>query len=173
MMRLPVRVRAATRRDLLTLERAFPYGPPERHAECLRWQRQGYHVYLIAWSEDQPVGHVVLKWSGGDGGELSMGFLGAWPEVEDLFVLEPYRSRGVGTQLLEASESLAREKGHDGILLAVSRQNHRARRLYERLGFKDIGLVPHVARGTYRDENGRTLSWREMRIYLIKRFDDV
>jgi len=35
MATLPVVVRAATRRDLLQLEAAFPFGPPEKHAERL------------------------------------------------------------------------------------------------------------------------------------------
>ncbi|APX32974.1 hypothetical protein BH708_09905 [Brachybacterium sp. P6-10-X1] len=49
------------------------------------------------------------------------------------------RGRGVGRALMEALLHRAREYGVDRVSLHVSRENDRARRLYEALGFSDSG----------------------------------
>jgi GNAT superfamily N-acetyltransferase len=49
------------------------------------------------------------------------------------------RGRGVGSALLDALLTLAREQGHRAVSLSVDRQNP-ARRLYERMGFRDAGI---------------------------------
>lgn len=57
--------------------------------------------------------------------------------VSDLVVDVANRNRGVGGALLQRSEEWAREQGADGLVLAVFQDNVGARRLYERLGFRD------------------------------------
>ena len=49
------------------------------------------------------------------------------------------RSRGVGSALLDTLLTLAREQGHRAVSLSVDRRNP-ARRLYERMGFRDAGI---------------------------------
>ena len=49
------------------------------------------------------------------------------------------RGMGVGRALLAALLELAREQGHRTLSLSVDRQNP-ARRLYERVGFRDAGI---------------------------------
>ena len=169
---LPVKVKPVTRDSLLLLERYLPYGPPEKHAERLKRQEKGEVVYLVAWHNGTPVGHALLKWRGATEEHLAARFQGTCPDIEDLLVADPYRSQGVGTQLLLAAEQLVADRGFSQIGLSVDTRNERARRLYERLGFRSTGLPPHHERGETIDTGGRVISWEEVCIYLIKTVND-
>jgi GNAT superfamily N-acetyltransferase len=57
--------------------------------------------------------------------------------LSDLVVDAAHRNRGVGGALLQRCEEWARERGADGLVLAVFQDNVGARRLYERYGFRD------------------------------------
>jgi GNAT superfamily N-acetyltransferase len=63
------------------------------------------------------------------------------PDVPELSigVVAEARGSGVGSALLDALVSLAREQGYRAVSLSVNRQNP-ARRLYERKGFRDAGI---------------------------------
>lgn len=51
------------------------------------------------------------------------------------------RSQGFGTALIAALEEQARARGHRQVRLDVETDNVRARRLYERLGYRATGAV--------------------------------
>lgn len=60
------------------------------------------------------------------------------PEVA-VAVREGRRGEGIGARLLHALEGLARERGFERLSLSVDTENP-ARRLYERLGYRQISL---------------------------------
>ena len=64
-------------------------------------------------------------------------------EVDELFVQNAFRSRGVGAALFEAitSRKLFAEEKVVALALGVTSGNHRARALYERLGFRTVGTT--------------------------------
>jgi ribosomal protein S18 acetylase RimI-like enzyme len=82
---------------------------------CVREKVQGYALLIPYWSNEYG-GYLVY--------------------VDELYVMAEARRQGVGRGLFRwlASE---RPFGSVGIFLEVSPQNHRARRLYEQLGFTD------------------------------------
>jgi ribosomal protein S18 acetylase RimI-like enzyme len=95
-------------------------------------QAEEESTYLIAWEDDQPVGHAHLAWE-----KTRLGV----PEVQDVYVLPERRSRGIATLLNEAAEQEVRARGRDSISLSVSKNgNPAARKLYERLEYVDAGL---------------------------------
>lgn len=102
---------------------------------------QGDGRYLVAWLDGEPVGHLHLA-------------DGAPPEVQDLFVVEAWRGRGIATALLDAAESAALAAGHAELRMEVSLDNAAARALYERLGYLDAGLAPRRVRGTVQLRTG-------------------
>lgn len=61
--------------------------------------------------------------------------------IDTLAVLPEYRKQGVATALLKASIGKAKKIGKPAGLL-VEKENHRARRLYESLGFRKVGDRP-------------------------------
>jgi ribosomal protein S18 acetylase RimI-like enzyme len=58
------------------------------------------------------------------------------PQIVAASVVPQLQSRGIGTALMEAAESLACAAGHRIVELGVEDSNPRARRLYERLGYE-------------------------------------
>ena len=62
---------------------------------------------------------------------------------------------GLGRLLLERLLSLVRELGYEQAELTVNSENTRALRLYESLGFRICGRIPHASKyadGTYADD---------------------
>jgi GNAT superfamily N-acetyltransferase len=55
--------------------------------------------------------------------------------VSDLVVAGGAEGRGVGSALMEAAADWSRTRGHRLLTLNVFDENHRARRLYDRLGY--------------------------------------
>lgn len=58
--------------------------------------------------------------------------------LEELYILDEYRSRGLGREFFAFAESLARREGYARIRLEVEEANVRARSLYERLGYAPL-----------------------------------
>jgi ribosomal protein S18 acetylase RimI-like enzyme len=56
--------------------------------------------------------------------------------LNDLFVAPDTRSRGIGRALIERCFELARATGAKGVALETMKDNHRAKALYESLGFQ-------------------------------------
>jgi ribosomal protein S18 acetylase RimI-like enzyme len=56
--------------------------------------------------------------------------------VSDIIVTEAGEGRGVGRALLEFADRWAKERGYPWLSLHVFEGNDRARRLYERMGYK-------------------------------------
>lgn len=64
-------------------------------------------------------------------------------EVEQLFVGPAGRGSGVAAQLLAEAERQVAAAGHPEALLAVVEGNTRARRFYEKCGWRDTGELPY------------------------------
>jgi GNAT superfamily N-acetyltransferase len=67
------------------------------------------------------------------------------------------RGVGIGTALVEASFQVARELGFDAMQFNFVFASNPARRLYERLGFRQVGEVPDVI-----DGEAVCIYWREL-----------
>ena len=72
------------------------------------------------------------------------GFLLAWEivdelEILDVFVLPSARRHGLGSALMTQALAHAREAGKQRALLEVRTSNQPARRLYQKLGFAEVG----------------------------------
>ena len=115
-------------------------------------------TYLVAWDGDEPVGHAHVAWAGGEVGA---------PEVQDVFVLESRRRIGVAAALMAEAERLAAAEGHDRIGVGYSVDNEAARRLYDRLGYRDAGLPSQRVQGTIVIR-GRPVEVDDTIVYLVK-----
>jgi GNAT superfamily N-acetyltransferase len=88
--------------------------------------------YLVAWDGGEPVGHAHVDWTHRP------------PELQDVFVAEAHRRRGVATALTIAAEQAARERGHAQLALEVGLESPGPRALYERLGYRPTGSTRRV-----------------------------
>ena len=78
---------------------------------------------------------------------VDCGFFSSWPgengvgKVEDLFVPEEFRRRGIATALIARAVSDARERGAGPVVIGA-RVDDWPKSLYQRLGFRPI-LLQH------------------------------
>jgi GNAT superfamily N-acetyltransferase len=85
------------------------------------------HVSVVAVHDGMVVGHAALVPD--DGGDYELG----------VFVDDDYQNAGIGSALLEAAFEYARTLGITDVWLCVARSNHRARHVYDSLGFTEAG----------------------------------
>ena len=122
-------------------------------------QRVDGSTYLVAWDDDQPVGHAHVAWAGTH--------LGV-PEIQDVFVVPALRRRGIAAQLTEAAELEARLRGWDTISLSVSEHgNVAAQKLYAKLEYVDARVDPVHVSGTIM-LRGRPFDMDDTLVYLVK-----
>jgi GNAT superfamily N-acetyltransferase len=118
----------------------------------------GAQTYLVAWDGDEPIGHAHIAWA-----KTEVGV----PEVQDVFVLEERRGGGVASALMEHAERVAAGRGHRRLSIGYGVGNDAARRLYERLGYRDAGLEPRRVQGTITIR-GRPVAVDDTLVYLVK-----
>ncbi len=63
-----------------------------------------------------------------------------------------YRSFGLGTRMLSVAEADLHRRGYQTVVLNVTRENGRAQKLYQHLGYRIV--APDNGHWSYPDENG-------------------
>lgn len=145
-------VRPLEQGDLDAIEAREPAGQGFVRA-MWRLQDAGACTLLVAWVVEEPVGSGQLDW-------------GAHPlELKNLNVRGEYQGRGVGTAIIAAAEALASKHRH--LAVGVGVDNHRARALYERLGYGSTGETS-TTRYDYVDDHGVVRSATETDVLMIK-----
>ena len=144
-------IRVANKGDLDALVSAM--GQREFFIDRIGRTRQRAGVLLVAWLDGAVVGDVYLYCEVQEEPELRRVYPGV-PVLNHLEVTPWLRRRGIGTALIRAGETAARERGHDVLTLGVGLDNPDARRLYERLGYRDWGQGSIVTRWTEPDPSG-------------------
>ncbi len=79
---------------------------------------------LVALDQDRIVGYATPVF------DVREGWIGG------IGILPVYRGKGIGTRLMVEAEKFLRGKGVSWVYLEVIEGNHRAQRLYERLGYR-------------------------------------
>jgi len=135
-----VRLRGMSKRDMpgvMALERElFPddaWTPEMFAAELV--QSASRRLYLVAEEEDALIGYAGMMFTGGP-----------QADVVTLAVDPAHWGRGAGTALLTALLDEAGNRGCAEVLLEVREDNPRARQLYSRHGFTEVG----IRRGYYQ-----------------------
>ena len=107
----------------------------DRHLPLSRLDQPGGE-YLVAWEGGVPVGHAHLDWRHDP------------PELQDVFVAESHRRRGIAVRLSREAEQRVRRRGFDRIALDVDVDAPGPRALYEKLGYREKGTPPRHVKGT-------------------------
>jgi ribosomal protein S18 acetylase RimI-like enzyme len=90
------------------------------------------HIWLVC-LDNLTIGYIVLTFG------YSLEFGGRDAFIDELYVQEAYRGRGIGTKTLDLVESAARSIGIRALHLEVDRGNEGALRFYRTNGFQDRG----------------------------------
>jgi len=108
-------------------------------------KRDFVNIYLLL-CEETPLGYAVV-WRSGDEAELHY-----------LEVFEDFRQRGIGKELLKQLLGELKKRGVKKLLLEVSEKNIPARGLYEKFGFRQVG----IRKNYYPDGSDAILMEREL-----------
>ena len=146
-----VSIRTAARSDLSALEWEGELKHFRRlFADAYERVEQGQAAILIAEiPETGLIGQLFLSLRSGRP-ELSDGTTRGY--IYGVRVRLEHRNCGIGTQLMFAAETELIERGFYYATLNVGRDNPKAQRLYERLGYRVV--APENGRWSYEDENG-------------------
>ena len=169
-------VRSPRREDLGKLTRHMPEVEGLSHADYLDLQRRDEGRYLVAWDGPTPVGRLFLRWRNIEVPRIvnerphAAPFANC-PEICDADVVPERRSEGIGTQLILQALACAREAAAAQVTICVDTDNPRARALYERLGFSELGIGEFTTSGTFVDDDGKDQPWQNgPQVLLVLRF---
>lgn len=115
-----------------------------------RDQQLGRRYLLLADCGGFPIGQIFIQFISGNP-HIADGDQRAY--LYSLRVMEMFQRHGIGTRLIQEAEALLLERGFRYATIAVSLDNPRARRLYERLGYRvlwqdsgDWSYIDHLGR---------------------------
>jgi ribosomal protein S18 acetylase RimI-like enzyme len=74
---------------------------------------------------------------------ISQGAFHSFPYLHIIAVKEEYRGRGLGKEILQYIEAQVFAE-HSKLFLVVADFNPRAKKLYEKLGYKEAGVIPDL-----------------------------
>ena len=87
-------------------------------------------IFLIT-SDGRFVGYSVVTFG------FSLEFFGRDAIIDEIYVRENFRGKGIGSRLLKFIENLCQEEKIYALHLEVNRINTKAQDLYRRMGYKD------------------------------------
>ncbi len=163
-----VEIRPAVHADIPLLE-ALPYsaGLPSKHRNRVERQDRDEVRYLLAWIDDQVIGHLLLKWDGPHSAEIRLR-APSCAEIEDFVVAPEWRGQGVGGALLKAADDRCRERGVSRVGLGVGLENPSARAIYEHRSYAFVPDSEHRVTWLQPDGTGREVEAHEDCVFLVK-----
>ncbi|HEV2762795.1 MAG TPA: GNAT family N-acetyltransferase [Pyrinomonadaceae bacterium] len=102
-----------------------------RRALAMLLGSRAYGVVYVIRAGEETAGYLVLTFG------FSLEFHGRDALVDELYVREAFRGRGLGRAALRAAEALCRDEGVKAIHLEIDRTNVRAQGLYRGEGYVD------------------------------------
>ena len=152
----PLSIRRATLDDAKPLTHlsyttfwdAFAHHPKNGPDDLAHYMRQAFNleqitqelsdpkaIFLIAEIENEFAGYAKLVLD-----NIEPGITAEKPiELNRLYSQQKFLGRGVGQTLMDACFELAQKEGFDTIWLGVWEYNPRAKRFYEKNGFRQVG----------------------------------
>jgi len=149
---IPVQIRLAEIDDLPKLEWYGQYSHYRNiFRKAYREQLLGKRLMLLADSNNFPIGHVFIQFIDPDLDD-PQDYKRAY--LYSFRVMEMFRGYGIGTQLLREAENMMLDRDFHIALIAVSKDNRHACRLYEHLGYRIFS--DDDGSWSYIDHEGRT-----------------
>lgn len=115
--------------------------PKSIYETYFKEQSDNIRSVIVAKENEKFCGYVTIKWKSDYASFAQQNI----PEISDLNILPIYRKHGIGTALINACETMAKERGYTSIGLGVgmTADYGDAQRLYVRLGYIPDGQGLH------------------------------
>jgi GNAT superfamily N-acetyltransferase len=131
-------IRLAHNSDLEQLKLIKPSITTETVQERLALQIKQKAEFFVVDTEKELAGFALLKWFGKPTHP-------EYPDIEDLYIKESYRGKGLATMLLQECEKKAKDKGVTKIGIAVNpSENCPAKKLYLKCGYTHDGKPEYI-----------------------------
>ena len=164
------RIRIATLKDIAQIVRlglhvftlSFGYSLPQKELQA--YLDESYSTEAIAKDVEDPKKDMIVAT---DQTDMVLGFalltrgtsdpclahLEKTIELQRLYVHPDHHRKGLGTYLALKIEDMAREQGYANIWLGVWEENHKAEKVYERLGYRRVGSHPFKMGNVVQEDN--------------------
>lgn len=94
-------------------------------------KNKDYGFSIFAFVENEIVGYSTVCFG------YSIEFKGKDAFLDEIFVHEKFRNKGIGKKLLQRTEEEAIKRGVKALHLQVEHHNEKAKKLYEEVGYKN------------------------------------
>ena len=105
-------------------------------------------VYLLAYAEKELIGYVKLA----AGPPPDHDAVVKPVEVSRIYVASHMLGRGIGTRLMQLTLRECRQLGYETVWLGVWDRNRKARKFYERCGYRKIGKKSFILGSDMQDD---------------------
>ncbi len=161
----PLSIRQAKRDDLTDLEWDGEYTHFRRlYADTFNMVEQGNALIWIACLDGKGLIAQCFVSLKGSRPELADGISRAY--IYGFRVKPEHRNQGIGSMIMHTMEDDLWQRGFRQVTLNVGKDNHAARRFYDRLGYCVVGSDP--GRWSYIDDKGKRRDMLEPAWRMIK-----
>jgi len=162
---IPVFIRQAEKDDLVSLEWNGEYTHFRRlYADTYMMVEQGKAIIWIAEIDGSGlIGQCFVSLKG-NRPELADGIWRAY--IYGFRVQPDFRNQGIGTRIMHTIEDDLKKRGFRQATLNVGKDNHDARRFYDRLGYIVTGEDP--GQWSYIDDKGKRRDMHEPAWRMVK-----
>ena len=146
---------AAETRNLCSTPEEYGF-TVEQEAAWIRSQNENGGLVQVVEVDGELVGNCLLHPQGGRKRVLHRCGIG-------IALKKSVWGNGLGTKLFENAIIAAKELGYEQMELEVVSTNERGIRLYEKMGFRTVGTIPHAMKyedGSYADHVNMVLDLR-------------
>tara|TARA_B100001964_G_scaffold155145_1_gene170490 strand:- start:651 stop:1157 length:507 start_codon:yes stop_codon:yes gene_type:complete len=161
-------IRPIQKSDLDKMDNTFKSEFGRTHADDHHDQSLSKISFFVAWMNNDPVGHALVRWLGPREESVRSNYPDC-PEIYRLRVLKEFRSQGIATAIIRKCENEALKMQHLLIGLGTHSNITTKDNLYIRLGYKLSTVDSYIDTYKTRLEGGTVTTIRKDSQFLIKK----
>ncbi len=164
-------IRQIEKSDLDKMDCTFKSEFGRTHADDLHDQSMSDISFFVAWLNDNPVGHALVRWLG-PRDEIVRKDYPDCPEIYRLKVLKEFREQGIATAIIRKCENEALKRECLLIGLGTDPNITTKDNLYIQLGYRSSTVGSYIDTYKTRLDDGTVVTVRKDTQFLIKRLED-
>jgi len=164
-------IRQIEKTDLDKMDNTFKSEFVRTHADDLHDQSLSEISFFVAWLNENPVGHAVVRWLGPREERVRRDYPDC-PEIYRLKVLKEFREQGIATTIIKKCENEALKRHCLIIGLGTNPNISSKNNLYKRSGYEPSTVSSYIDTYKTRADDGTIVTIRKDAQFLIKKLRD-